>query len=179
MTNRITSCPFPTNINPLHANGYKFAITKLPDVTYFCQEVTLPQIMLGDIMQATPLTMIALPGDQITYDLLTMDFLVDSTMSNYVAIHNWMVGLGFPESNSQFTDYISGVEGFSSTSDSGKEYSDAILQILDGSNNPVRSIQFIDLVPQALEGLTFTSTSQDVQYLVGRASFRYTYYKFI
>ena len=176
MTNINTSNPI--NQSPLSGNGYKFVIEKIPNLSYFCQEVNLPSITLGEISMPTPLTAIALPGDQVTYDPLTVDFLLDNTMSNYVAIHEWIIGLGFPLDNA---DYAARLAANTQTglSDSAKAYSDATLQILDSFNNPIRTIQFVDIVPQTLEALTFTSTSQDVTYLIGRVSFRYTYYKFI
>lgn len=166
------------NQSPLSPNGYKFAIEKIPNLSYFCQEVNLPSITLGEATQATPLTPIALPGDQVTYDMLTLDFLLDNKMANYVAIHDWITGLGFPIDNSQYSSYT-GANAQTGLSENSKAFSDATLQVLDSFNNPIRNIQFIDIVPQTLEALTFTSTSQDVVYLVGRVSFRYTYYKFI
>lgn len=168
----------PINLNPLGANGYKFSIDKIPGMQYFCQEIALPSITLGEATQATPLSMIALPGDQVTYDPLTVDFLIDSKMANYTAIHDWITGLGFPIDHTQYSNFTA-LNSQPSLTDSAKAYSDGTLQILDGFNSPVRTIQFVDMVPQSLEALTFTSTSQDVVYLVGRATFRYTYYKFI
>ena len=178
MTNRILSCPFPANLNPLSPNGYKFAIDKLPELTYFCQEVTIPDIALGDIFQSNPLTNIAVPGDQVTYGALSISFLVDTQMSNYKAIHSWITGLGFPEDNAQYTNQIASARN-PTTSESGNAYSDGTMTILDNMNNTAATIQFVDLVPITLQGLTFTTTAQDVQYLVGRADFRYTYYKFL
>jgi hypothetical protein len=43
----------------------------------------------------------------------------------------------------------------------------------------VQTAQFHDLFPVTLDSLVFQSTNQDVQYLVGNATFRYGYYKFI
>jgi hypothetical protein len=168
----------PINLNPLGANGYKFSIDKIPGIQYFCQEIALPAISLGEATQATPFSQIALPGDQVTYDPLNIDFLIDTQMANYTAIHNWIIGLGFPIDHSQYSTFIK-ANSQTGLTNNAKAYSDGLLQILDGFNSPVRTIQFVDMVPQSLEALTFTSTSQDVVYLVGRATFRYTYYKFI
>ena len=57
--------------------------------------------------------------------------------------------------------------------------SDGVLQILNSSNNVISSIQFRDIFPVNLESLTFLSTSQDVQYLTGSATFRFSYYEFM
>lgn len=178
MTNRILSCPFPTSINPLSPNGFKFAIDKLPELTYFCQEVTIPDIILGEATQSTPFTSIPLPGDQVTYGTLSIGFLVDSNLANYKAIHNWITGLGFPINNKQYTDFVSGGRN-PTIGEGGNAYSDGTMGLLDGQNNVIANIHFVDLVPTALQGLSFTTTSQDVQYLVGRVDFRYTYYEFI
>jgi len=40
-------------------------------------------------------------------------------------------------------------------------------------------LQFIDMFPITIESLMFASTNTDVQYLVGQATFRYGYYKFL
>lgn len=178
MTNRILSCPFPENLNPLSPNGFKFSIDKLPELSYFCQEVTIPDIVLGDIFQSNPLTNIAIPGDQVTYSALSVVFLVDANMANYKAIHQWITGLGFPKDNQQYIDQLASARN-PTVSASGNAYSDGVMAVLDNANNVVTNIHFVDLVPVTLGGLTFTSTSQDVQYLVGRADFRYTYYEFI
>ena len=34
----------------------------------------------------------------------TLRFMVDENLENYMKIHNWLTGLGFPESPQQFID---------------------------------------------------------------------------
>lgn len=172
---RILSCPIPSNINPLSPNGFMFSIAKLPDISYLCQEVNLPSASLPENEFATPLVNIAIPGDRMEFQPLTIQFLIDSEMKNYTSIFDWMNGLGFPQSNDQFTSYTgSSQDQLQST----KFYSDATLQILGNTNNNLKSVKFVDVFPTSLESLVFTSTSQDVQYLVGSATFKYTYYTF-
>ena len=107
---------------------------------------------------------------------LTIPFLVDADMGNYKAIFNWLRGLGFPENHAQYTEQVSAAL---STSEVQASTSDATLSILGSNGQTVQTILFVDCIPLALDGLTFTSTSQDVQYLVGTATFKYSYYKFI
>lgn len=176
MTNRILTCPYPENINPLSPNGYMFSVQRLPLVTFFCQEVNLPSVTLGTATQNTPFVDTPLPGDKIEYGALTVQFLVDQGMKNYRSIHDWLTGLGFPEDNKQYTQMLEGaaIDSY----ESAKAFSDATLTILDNTNSPIQTIAFVDLYPESLDSLTFLSTSQDVQYLVGVATFRYSYYKF-
>jgi hypothetical protein len=41
---------------------------------------------------------IELPGDKLIFGDLTLRFLVDEDLENYLEIQNWMRGLGYPES---------------------------------------------------------------------------------
>lgn len=178
MTSRILSCPVPNNINPLSPNGYLFTLSRLSTLSYFCQEVSLPAVTLPEATQLSPLSKIPLAGDQIDFDTLRVQFLIDEKMENYKAIHNWIVGLGFPEDYGQYTLTVGDntIPGMSEVANSA---SDATLIILGNNNKPIQTIQFADCIPESLESITFTSTNQDVQYLIGSASFRYTYYKFV
>lgn len=178
MAERIFSCPMPNNINPLSPVGFQFSIQKLPELSFFSQEVNLPGFQIGEPEYGTPFSRVPLPGEIITYEPLTLSFLVDEDMSNYKAIYNWIVALGFPENYSQYADFILGDDRGTITEVS-KNYSDGTLTILNNNNRPSQTVQFIDMFPTNINSLQFSSTQQDVQYLVGIASFRFSYYKFI
>jgi len=174
-TERILTCPIPDNINPLSPNGFMLSVQKLPSLSYFCQQANIPNVTLGETTQGTPFIEVPVPGDKMTFDPLTVQFLVDSEMKNYKAIFNWMNGLGFPVEHAQYENYVQTEGGFGS--DISKGYSDGVLQVLGNTNKHLLSVRFIDLFPVALESLVFNSTNQDVQYLIGNATFRYTYYE--
>ena len=173
----MTTSTIPTTIDPLSPNGFMLNINKLPDMTYFCQQVNLPSITLGVAEMATPLSVQPLPGEMLTYDQLDVQFLVDANMANYKAIHNWLVGLGFPERWEQYTNYI-GRDTFART-ELSKNFSDASLSILSANNQVVQTIEFKDLFPISIDSLVFQSTNSDVNYLTGHVVFRYGYYKFL
>ena len=166
----------PAGLNPLSPNGFNFSITKVPNVTFFCQEANLPGITLGDPTFSTPFSTQPLPGDTLSYDPLTIQFLIDEEMLNYNIIYNWIVALGFPESYSQYTTLLSNDNV--QYNELAKNYSDATLQILDSNNNPIRTVTFYDVFPTTLETLTFASTNEGVNYLVGSATFKFGLYRF-
>jgi len=172
------TCPIPGNINPLQSNGFLLGINKLPEISFFCQEANLPEISLPSAEMESPLSLMPIPGDKMTYGELNVIFLVDEDMSNYVAVHNWIVGMGFPESHDQYKNFISDRTDSFNKSPLVSGYSDGTLQILNSSNRPSRTIQFVDLVPISLSSLQLQSNTSDTIYLAGNASFRYTYYKF-
>lgn len=172
---RLLTCPVPENINPLSPNGFMFSIARIPEVTYFCQEVNIPEVSLSTVEQGSPFVRIPLPGDTLDFGELNVQFLVDSQMSNYKALFNWIRGLGFPENNRQYTQQITNSY---SLNEGAAAYSDATLTALSNKNVPAGTVLFKDCVITSLSGLVFTSTSNDVQYLVGNASFKYSYFKF-
>jgi hypothetical protein len=183
------NCPIPNNINPLSPTGFQLAITKLPEVSFFCQSVNLPVIDLQNINVATPFSMNKQPGELLGFQDLTINFIIDEKMSNYKAIWNWLIGLGFPQDYTQYQALVA-ASSTSTTSTSGPapivpafgalqgNFSDGTLQILGGNNTPVQSIYFADLHPVSIGGLDFQSNVDDVQYLIGSATFGYTYYAF-
>lgn len=177
MTPTIT-CPIPSNINPLSPNGFMFTIQKLPELNFFAQSVNIPGITLGSPEYGNPFQVQPIPGESLTYDQLTVQFLIDETMTNYQALYNWIVALGFPNDYEQYTTFVS-EDNRGITSELATNYSDATLQILSGNNQVVKTVQFIDLFPIAIDSLQFSGTNTDVQYLIGNATFRYGYYKFL
>jgi len=172
------TCPIPQNINPLSPNGFNFTIQKIPTVNFFCQQVDLPGLTFGDPAFATPFASVPIPGDHITYDNLNVNFLIDENMENYKSIWNWIIALGFPQSYDQYIKFISADQS-GILNELAKNYSDGTLEILGSNNTAVATVQFVDMFPVGLESIMFQSTNQDVPYIVGNATFRYNYYKFI
>lgn len=171
------TCPIPDNITPLSPNGFLFTIQKLPELNFFCQQVNLPGITLGAPEFGNPFHTEPIPGETLTYDQLTVQFLVDEEMINYTSIYNWLVALGFPNNYDQYTSFIN-EDQRGAINELARNYSDATLQILTSKNQVARSVQFIDLFPISIDSLMFQSTNSDVNYLVGSATFRYGYYLF-
>jgi len=172
------SCPLPQNINPLSPNGFNFTVLKLPSITFFCQQANLPGLTFGEPAFANPFASVPVPGDHITYDTLNINFMIDEKMENYRAIWNWLIALGFPQSYDQYINFINADQS-GVLNELAKNYSDATLEILGANNTAVATVQFVDVFPVSLDSIMFQSTNQDVPYLVGTATFRYSYYKFI
>lgn len=168
----------PTNINGLSPNAWQFNIAKLPQLTFYCQEVPIPQVSCGVPEQATKFTNIPWHGDKLEFAPLEINYLVDEEMKNYVAIFNWLIALSPDQTETQYQNFnVDANSEFTFTDDNFK--SDATLMILDSANNAVRNIRFVDAFPTSIQGLTFATTNNDVQYLVANVSFRYTYFEFL
>jgi hypothetical protein len=165
-----------TNRNFLSPVGFKFTITKDPKISFFCNSARIPEITLAIETQPSYLKDIDIPGDKINYGDLRLRFLVDEDLVNYMSIHNWITGLGFPETTQQYKDLI--VNG-DNLQDPKKAFSDGTLIILNSNYNTNAVIKFKDLFPYSLSSLDFDSTQTDIQYFTAEASFKYTVYNIL
>ena len=171
------TCPIPNNINPLQSNGFMFGINKLPSLKYFCQEASIPSLTLPPVTQASPFVEVPVAGDKLQFDELSIVFLIDEDMSNYQAIYEWLLGLGFPKTRQQYVDFTRS-QMFNNRNNLA-DYSDGVLQILNNSNNAIKTVAFSDMIPTSLGSLTLSSTVDNTTYLAGQATFAYTYYEFV
>jgi hypothetical protein len=168
------------NRNFLSPTGFKFTLSREPKVSFFCNQANIPDLNLGVAIQPTYTKMLPTPGDIIEFGDLSLRFLVDENLENFMCIQNWIRGLGFPEDIKQFAELEK--KGFYNTNypKSGQDiYSDGTLQILTSSQIPNFQIIFEDLFPYSLSTLTFDATSTDVQYFTAEASFKYTIYNIV
>ena len=169
----------PTNINFLSPLNFKFTIKKTPTTNYFVKAINLPEVGFMGTEVPTPFVKIPFPSTALTYGTLRLQFGVDEDMKNYLEIHNWLVGMGFPDNFDQYKDLVDGDPkiGRNKRIPSGSGvFSDATLMILTSSKNPNLEITFVDLFPISLSQLVFDTTNIDVQYLDAVANFRYRKY---
>lgn len=111
----------------------------------------------------------------MTFSELSVQFLIDEKMENYKSIYNWMTALGFPEDNKQYSNFVNS-QTSSVYSELARNYSDATVGILDAQNKPTNYFKFYDLFPISLDPVQFESTAMDVNYVIGSATFKYTYF---
>jgi hypothetical protein len=168
------------NRNFLSPTGFKFILTRTPKVGFFCNQANIPDLNLGVAVQSSYLKDIDTPGDKIVFGDLTLRFLVDENLENYMEIHNWIKGLGYPEKLSQFADLEeSGLVQGNYLKDRQNIYSDGTLQVLTSSQIPNFQIVFKDMFPYSLTTLDFDATDTDIQYFTANVSFKYTVYNIV
>ena len=176
---------------------FRFTCAKLPTVEFFCQTANIPGITLGTADVETPLKNIPMPGDKLTYGDLNVSFLVDENLNNYKELHDWLTGLGFPQSHSQFSSLLAtGHDRFPSSKvgtasvssdvgrttaplDEGASYSDATLTVLNSKNIAKTEIRFHNVYPTQLGGLSYDIKASDVDYLQVNATFAYMFYEIV
>lgn len=175
MSRRALQCPVPANVNPLYPSNFVFSVNKAPNLTFFVQDVDLPDISLGEATYATRLSDIPVPGDKVVFSPLTISFQIDEDYVNYRELTRWLIALGYPESNQQFTSFINEQDNL--LSEHLKTVSDATLGILDSELQPIAVYTFVDCYPLSVSGFQFTSQASDSNPLKATATFAFNYYE--
>jgi len=164
------------NRNFLSPIGFKFTIAKDNKIDFFSNTARIPGINLGVALQPTPLKMLDVPGDILQYEDFILDFLVDENLENYLLIHNWLTGLGFPEKQTQFDELVRDEDNLE---DRKLQFSDGTLSILNSNYREIAKVRFRDLFPTSLTSLEFNATDTDINYFTAQVSFKYTIYDII
>ncbi len=183
----------PTKLDYASPTQFKFNIVQLPKVEYFTTAANLPGITMAESIFPTPFTNIPMQGDKLTYSNLTISFIVDEYLENYMSLHNWMTAIGFPKSRQQFKDWRTTesvtpnlTKGISSDigdvkppTDTRPLFGDATLTILTNKNNPIVEVRFRDVYPASLSGLEYNQNATDVEYMTASVDFDYTLYEIV
>lgn len=167
------------NRNFLSPVGFKFTLAKDPKIAFFSNSTLLPGISKGTATQPTYLKDLDVPGDKLVYDDFKLRFLVDENLENYMSVHNWLTGLGYPESTQQFKDLISNEDDVTQPTDLNRQFSDGSLHILNSNFRTQAIVKFKDLFPTSLTPLNFEAGAENVNYFTADVTFKYTVYNIL
>ena len=162
------------NRNFLSPTGFQFSLSKEPKVSFFCTSARIPELSLQTTIQPSYLKDLDVPGEKLTYGDLSLRFLVDENMENYMAIHNWMTGLGFSETTQDFVTLTTDEQGLKNQLK--EQFSDGSLTILSSNYRANSVVKFKDMFPISLSSLEFDTSATDIQYFTAEATFKYTIY---
>jgi hypothetical protein len=152
----------PNNLNPGTPSNFKFEIRKLPNVTYFLQDADLPTITLGSVPLPNPHLNFNVPGDDLNFAPLALDFIVDEDFNNYKELYNWMLSIQNPNK------YASKLDEW---------YSDGVLTILTNNKNYNMSVTFFDLYPITIGDVGFNVSSEG-EPITCNVDFDYSHFEF-
>ena len=159
----------PTNFNLLSPVGFRFQLSRFPEVTYFCQSANIPGVSVGQVDVGTPMKTAYFHGDEVTYDELSIRFVVDENLKNWLSIYEWIRALGIPTSRD--------AEQYAKRKKEDELTTEGILTVLTSNMNPQMHVKFHDLFPLSLSGISFDTGATDVEYISADVSFRYDLYE--
>ena len=147
---------------------FKLTFDKLPNVVYMSYSIALPGVNLNAILQPTPVRDRPIPGDKLNFDPLTVNFIVQENLANYIEVFNWMTGISRTTSTEEYKAYKAANQN---------RYSDAQLTVLSNKYNPIMRVTFVDCWPTSLAPLTYDAQIAPAQPITTEATFQYSYYK--
>lgn len=161
----------PQNTNLLQPTKFLLTFTRIQAVQYFCQEVNLPGVSLGEVSRATPFLDMYSPGTKLTYDPLDITFTIDEELASWKNLYDWFITMADP-------DGFEGRDG-STELQKNKHFSDATLTILSALNNPLLRINFTNVFPLSVSDINFDTKLSADTIITARATFRYQSYKYL
>jgi hypothetical protein len=177
MTQDCTNIGFTAN-NPnlLQPNKFQLNFSRMPNLQYFCQSVSIPGVSMSEIPQNTPFVDIYVPGDKLIYDLLNITFYVDENIQTWKEVHDWIRAMTFPENFEEYRNLENLNKYNRSLSTNKPQYSDGIVTLLTSSNNPKIRFKFYDLFPITLSTFIMSATDTPDNIITADATFRYSYF---
>lgn len=166
------------NTNFLSPSGFILTLPGFDEIAFQCTTVNLPGISMNGPMQATPYNDFQLTGDTLNYEDLELSFLVDEDCVNYSLIHNWMVGITYPQKSDQWRNFVEKMKNKDFVvEDESIEQIDLFLTVLNSNYNETFKMHFVDAFPISLTPLQFSTEETDIQYLKATVRFKYLYFK--
>ena len=86
-----------TNKNFLSPIGFLFLLDRAKKTTFLCQKANIPSHLQQVILKYRHVVLSRIPVESTaSYEDLTIEFIVDEDLRNYMEIHNWMRALSTP-----------------------------------------------------------------------------------
>ena len=164
---RVTNPRQPDTNNYLATNFFQLEITRLPTVTYFCQNVGLPSVSVTPVEQPTAVGLFPkFVGGKYNFEDITVSFIVDENMKNWMEVFEWIKDIGTME----------GLNNPIDRKQTGDFFSDILLVVTNSVYKPKYHIRFKDAFPIALSGIDFNSALNENEPVIATATFTYTSY---
>lgn len=146
------------DLNVAYNVNFKMVFLQAPELDYFCQNVTMPGLSLGEV--DTPWQNFGgyTPGNRLNYEPLTMNFLLMESMDNYFYLVDWMKRVA---DKGAIKDQVQ----------------DASLVIMNNNRLGNKVIKYIGMFPTNISDLSLESNVQDALPLTFNATFRYQLYE--
>ena len=161
----------PQNTNPLQPTKFLLTFARIPTTQYFCQEVNIPGVTLGEVDRVTPFLDMFSPGTKLKYDPLDVTFIVDEALQSWKDMYNWFISIADPDGFER-RDHPKELQ-------QNKHLSDATLTVLSALNNPIIRIQFANLFPLTMNDIKFDTKLSAETIITCTATFRYQSYKYL
>jgi hypothetical protein len=154
--------------NYLSPLEFQVAVARLPETEFFTQMIQIPSVSTNVAETQNPMNRLVWTPDKTQYDQLSLEFIVDENMENYINIYDWIIGTTGAQDYSQYKNLKASKNGL---------VSDISILILTNKKNPNIKITYRDCLPVALSGLVLDTRSDDIVYSTATVTFSYNYFE--
>lgn len=152
------------SINLLTSNRATFQLQGFPAFEASVTSFQLPAVSLSEVDVPTRFNRGKEAGTEVEFDQLSIEFLVNEDLSNWLEMFNWLISLGFPKDHAQYRG-------------NDNRHSDGSLIVYSSHNNPELKFKFYELFPTNLSGIEFTEEDSDTLYRKATVTFSILYYE--
>ena len=163
----------PDNLNYLSNISFRLTMLDAPNLTWFCQATNVPGVSIEGIDVFTPYVTIPYAGNKVSFEELSVRFIVDEHMKNWIEIYDRIIALGLAEGGENYRL----LKAKSNTTQRGGTVSTLVLTVLTSAMNPQMEFHFYEAFPTSVTALDFDSANADLEYFTATAAFRYTNYE--
>ena len=167
------SSTVPDNLNYLSNISFRLTMLDAPNLTWFCQAVNVPGVSIEGIDITTPHATIPFAGNKVSFEELSVRFIVDEHMKNWTEIYDRIIALGLAEGGEKYRL----LKAKSDLTQRGGTVSTLVLTVLTSAMNPQMEFHFYEAFPITLSALDFDSANTDLEYFTATVGFRYTNYE--
>ena len=171
------------NINKslLGKNNFRLLIDKVPSVEFFVKNVNIPGLQFTETVAPAGIGLDAFFFFfKVSFDTLSVGFLVDEDLANFKEIFDWMDSIVPVSDPSAYKNYVKSetvaTGQQSKIDDALNQYSDITLVTNTNKNLPNRFFRFHDAFPISLSGIEMESGA-DGETVIATVEFRFTYYE--
>ena len=97
----------PDNLNYLSNISFRLMIEDTPHLTWFCQSVNVPGVAIEAIEMVNPFANIPYAGSNVAFEELSITFIVDEHLKNWIEIYDRIIALGLGEGTEKYRLLIS------------------------------------------------------------------------
>jgi len=158
----------PTNTNLALPTNFKFTIKRVPDLSYFCTNVSLPgwSNPIISVPAGVPggKKSLKVNSNAISHGEATFKFLVNEDMSNYDALMRW------------FKECV-GFNDFAQVSYRNWMSEEGHLLVLSNKKKPLFKVTFKGLFPTNVSELNFKANETEAAPMTATVTMAFTYYE--
>lgn len=173
-------CILPASQSYAQPTKFQLVFDRIANTVFYCTSVNIPGLDLGTTLQATPFIDLNVPGDKITFEPLSVTFLVDSKYYAWTDIHQWITGVGFPERFEQYKNLLADSRrprmANNATTGIRPPYSDASLIVYSSKNNPILRFSFKDCYPVSLGAVNLSYQLDPTKPITVTSTFNFSYF---